>query len=233
MTDLTSKEQSTCTGLQERYDEHVGSQCSDWIHWKWLAADAITHARYMEICASAWHRALQAIATILEVDSNADYPDLQNQIAEAIQRLRSSRETIGARIPKDMGLREQAGECGSNPIEQCKVPPAGWRCTREAGHEGPCAAIPCETAAPLASEPFAGSVNCVCIRTCAASIGAGMSEGVVCRRIRQATVRYPDAADVICTCGKRFGEHPIQPPWWPCMVNASGESAVKSNGDVP
>lgn len=24
---------------------------------------------------------------------------------------------------------------------KCKVPPAGWRCTREAGHDGPCAAI--------------------------------------------------------------------------------------------
>lgn len=24
---------------------------------------------------------------------------------------------------------------------ECKRPPAGWRCTREAGHDGPCAAI--------------------------------------------------------------------------------------------
>lgn len=24
----------------------------------------------------------------------------------------------------------------------CRVPPAGWRCTRESGHEGPCAAVP-------------------------------------------------------------------------------------------
>lgn len=23
----------------------------------------------------------------------------------------------------------------------CTVPPKGWRCTREAGHEGPCAAV--------------------------------------------------------------------------------------------
>ena len=26
----------------------------------------------------------------------------------------------------------------------CAVPPAGWRCTRVAGHDGPCAAIPRE-----------------------------------------------------------------------------------------
>jgi SAM-dependent methyltransferase len=25
---------------------------------------------------------------------------------------------------------------------ECKMPPEGWRCTREAGHEGPCAALP-------------------------------------------------------------------------------------------
>lgn len=24
----------------------------------------------------------------------------------------------------------------------CQIPPSGWRCTREAGHEGPCAALP-------------------------------------------------------------------------------------------
>lgn len=26
--------------------------------------------------------------------------------------------------------------------EVCKVPPEGWRCTRKAGHDGPCAAFP-------------------------------------------------------------------------------------------
>jgi hypothetical protein len=25
---------------------------------------------------------------------------------------------------------------------QCRVPPAGWMCTRGARHEGPCAAVP-------------------------------------------------------------------------------------------
>lgn len=28
--------------------------------------------------------------------------------------------------------------------EQCTVPPAGWRCTRTAGHDGPCAAVSTE-----------------------------------------------------------------------------------------
>lgn len=26
--------------------------------------------------------------------------------------------------------------------DECTVPPAGWACTRTAGHDGPCAAIP-------------------------------------------------------------------------------------------
>lgn len=23
---------------------------------------------------------------------------------------------------------------------------------------------------------------------------------------------------MVCKCGKRWGEHPAQPPWWPCML---------------
>lgn len=29
-----------------------------------------------------------------------------------------------------------------NLTHRCQVPPKGWRCTREPGHEGPCAALP-------------------------------------------------------------------------------------------
>lgn len=27
-------------------------------------------------------------------------------------------------------------------MDACSVPPVGWMCTRGAGHEGPCAAVP-------------------------------------------------------------------------------------------
>jgi len=27
-------------------------------------------------------------------------------------------------------------------MTECTLPPSGWRCTREAGHDGPCAAVP-------------------------------------------------------------------------------------------
>lgn len=30
-------------------------------------------------------------------------------------------------------------------VKECRTPPAGWRCSRAVGHEGPCAAIPTET----------------------------------------------------------------------------------------
>jgi hypothetical protein len=34
---------------------------------------------------------------------------------------------------------------------KCNVPPAGWYCTREKGHDGPCAAHPANS---IASNPF-------------------------------------------------------------------------------
>ncbi len=39
---------------------------------------------------------------------------------------------------------ELEAEAGFDPdavVKGCKIPPSGWYCTREAGHEGPCAAI--------------------------------------------------------------------------------------------
>lgn len=32
-------------------------------------------------------------------------------------------------------------EAAQQDAERCDVPPPGWRCTRKAGHEGPCAAV--------------------------------------------------------------------------------------------
>jgi len=30
----------------------------------------------------------------------------------------------------------------TSPSPECTIPPPGWKCTRSAGHEGPCAAVP-------------------------------------------------------------------------------------------
>jgi hypothetical protein len=39
-----------------------------------------------------------------------------------------------------IGFQEYASR-----TSDCNVPPNGWRCTRSAGHEGPCAALPIES----------------------------------------------------------------------------------------
>jgi hypothetical protein len=33
-------------------------------------------------------------------------------------------------------------DCVIQARSECHIPPAGWRCTREIDHEGPCAAVP-------------------------------------------------------------------------------------------
>jgi len=43
----------------------------------------------------------------------------------------------------------------SSLSNDCALPPAGWRCTRGAGHTGPCAAV------PTASEDFDRAVDAV------------------------------------------------------------------------
>jgi hypothetical protein len=42
---------------------------------------------------------------------------------------------------EDLFNRVHAEIEGSEP-QACKIPPAGWYCTRAAGHDGPCAAVP-------------------------------------------------------------------------------------------
>lgn len=41
-------------------------------------------------------------------------------------------------------------EAAQADAKVCHVPPPGWRCTRDAGHDGPCAAVEDDTAALVA-----------------------------------------------------------------------------------
>lgn len=34
-----------------------------------------------------------------------------------------------------------AASRAAKALDECPLPPAGWRCTRRAGHDGPCAAV--------------------------------------------------------------------------------------------
>jgi len=39
-------------------------------------------------------------------------------------------------------------------LNQCRQPPAGWECTREPGHEGPCAAVPSTIRKHMGNPPY-------------------------------------------------------------------------------
>ncbi len=45
--------------------------------------------------------------------------------------------------PEGVASSEELGAGHDNADAECMVPPLGWRCTRGAGHEGPCAAVEC------------------------------------------------------------------------------------------
>lgn len=45
-----------------------------------------------------------------------------------------------------------------DPPDPCLKPPEGWRCTRDAGHEGPCAAVEDEAPPTVPSERMASIV---------------------------------------------------------------------------
>lgn len=49
-------------------------------------------------------------------------------------------------------LHEFLAKHGVTAPTECQVPPAGWRCTRDPGHEGPCAAWPVDISIPTAPD---------------------------------------------------------------------------------
>ncbi len=81
-------------------------------------------------------------------------PMPQPDESEAVKALRGLVATHCTTIGKpDPGTFEQkraawdaaravlAGEPGAKDEQECDIPPFGWRCTRPAGHSGPCAAV--------------------------------------------------------------------------------------------
>lgn len=76
-------------------------------------------------------------------------------VLEMVSRVRAGDEP--AAVADDFGVRPEslrllvqlADEFSAAPTQrekptgdECDRPPAGWRCTREPGHEDPCAAVP-------------------------------------------------------------------------------------------
>ncbi len=86
---------------------------------------------FLQICAST-PLAEMAIWRLWKeggFESSCSPEDYQEIVDTSIRALKAYREEA-----------EKPSSC--NHADRCKVPPLGWRCLREAGHEGPCAAIP-------------------------------------------------------------------------------------------
>jgi hypothetical protein len=60
------------------------------------------------------------------------------------------------------------------------------------------------------------------IRTSVAGRGDDFIISLVLRIIDELLERRAaeTSVDRICQCGKRWGDHPAQPPWWPCMLKS-------------
>lgn len=75
---------------------------------------------------------LQLEAELLAAYSDEDLRVIQNHL-KAIKYARWSKTRVDT---PERAARKAA------LLPQCQVPPPGWRCTRGAGHDGPCAAVP-------------------------------------------------------------------------------------------
>lgn len=77
--------------------------------------------------------------------NNNCYPKPEAAPAEAIQE-----RDVFIHEPDCPCYEEQHSQDCANCECQCTRPPKGWRCTREVGHAGPCAAVPVEPESPQA-----------------------------------------------------------------------------------
>ena len=66
------------------------------------------------------------------------YRDHARIAAETFYSVRP-KAVLATTPPSDAGSTTRSGGEG---VRACQVPPPGWRCTRAASHDGPCAAIP-------------------------------------------------------------------------------------------
>lgn len=96
----------------------------------------------------------QAEAAALRVckDSDDALTELRGQLAAVSARadrleawfIREARRTRWQRFWFFVGLGPFVGRRPTTLSAPCQRPPTGWRCTRPARHEGPCAAVPAE-----------------------------------------------------------------------------------------
>jgi hypothetical protein len=79
------------------------------------------------------HYVIKLVNRVRELDHELNHPNYTYASG------RIGRSALVYRNQEIERLREQVKKL-TKP--ECKVPPKGWKCTRGAGHEGPCAAVP-------------------------------------------------------------------------------------------
>lgn len=85
-------------------------------------------------------RIVQQLRDALTVSPYAA-PEVQYSPSTVLRLVRIALREVGVLVenpPTGSGLSYKPSEPGA----QCNLPPIGWRCTRDPGHDGPCAMLP-------------------------------------------------------------------------------------------
>jgi hypothetical protein len=77
---------------------------------------------------------------------------VKNPTDAAVDRLRKAVEAFDLKHERERS--ENLIRAIFDEPQKCTIPPAGWRCTLEAGHDGPCAAWPAEGCIPGSRIPW-------------------------------------------------------------------------------
>lgn len=96
------------------------------------------HTHACQSCGMVWRPAVVHTVGVRFLPGYKNEEPIQGRTALTPRRVEDARKTALLE-----SRRTSYGEPGTSvPLALCNVPPKGWFCTREGGHEGPCAAHP-------------------------------------------------------------------------------------------
>ena len=128
-----------------------------------ILAPAAQHAESgAQAAGTNWDEVIDLIADELEAKSNLLEISLFTSLCEEFDR-RGAPIAAKAEAPAADELTEDDKRLVARSMErwrkgvagECRLPPAGWHCTRTPGHDGPCAAHPAQQAEAPADDPYA------------------------------------------------------------------------------
>jgi len=125
----------------------------DWVREN-VALDAIAHALATPPASDA---AVPAGHDMSTAEGRWKYYRSPDSVTAAVPKVASDTGAITQEWCLRMADLEAGQEIGAGALDhplrtKCELPPAGWVCTREPGHDGPCAAVASDTGAGLASK---------------------------------------------------------------------------------